>query len=437
MRKLGNIIIRKYIVVTLILILVIISVNVWFYGNFKHQALEINDYVKAQTVNRISDFYEQVNSFVLGTISAEEFTRLQSLSDRNAAYRSKDSIDLIHKINTLSRSSAMIKKMYIYLEKPDVILCSSGILEPDLFYEIEGKKHFDSYEDWQNAIKNNKGKNFIMSGNGILFTFDVGSNYGYADGGVILGAIADKSKVFPKTPYVAWVNKCNIYVFGRDGKLSIYDENIRIEGLSEQPSYEKLYRITDKYDVDSYEVTVGDMSYNVNVVFEKNLDMRTVKRVQGVLNAMMLFLFILIAYFFYSLYITRLKPIKAISELLQINIDKIDYRLIEKPIKSIVDKNAILNSLMEDKDTMLRAVVLDELLRGDINKDILSSGNHGIKFKFSGFIVVVINIYRDSELSEDENKELIKTFEDAISDMVNDENGVPYFVSKKQYLVCI
>ncbi len=439
MKRIQKLKIRKYIAVILLVVLVMILVNVWFYKIFKSQIVEINSYVKEQTIEKISDFYAQVDSFAVGTITEDEFNILQSLSGKREVYRSSTAIDIARKMGTVARSASMIKRAYVYLERTDLILCSSGILESETFYEIEEKKHFESYDDWKTALLDeSRGRDFIIKGDVISFALAANDNFGKREGSrVILGGFTDRNVIFPKTPYVPWVSKCNIYVYSHNGKPGLYNENIKLDGMAEQPSYSELYSLTDKYDVSSYDVTVNGMPYNITVVFEKDLDMDMVKSTQLVLNTMMLLMFLIVAYLLYSLYTTRLKPIKVISELLQINIDKIDYRILEKPIKSIVDKNNILSNMLEDKDTELRTIVFNGLLNGDINRDILETELYGIQFKFDSFVVILINIYRDNELTEEEGSMLVKTFEDAIAEMVNDDGGTPYFVSKKQYLVCI
>ena len=436
MKKQQMLIIKKYIAITVFLILVIISVNLWFYRSFKHQAVEVNEYVKEQAVTRISDYYQQINSFVTGNVNTEDFERVQNLSERELVYRSQNAVNIVKSLNTTERASSLLDKVYIYLKKPGLIICRSGILDPELFYEIEGKTRVKSFDEWQDAIINEgKGRKFTSSENSVIFAF--AANGIGIDSGIVLGTITSREKIFPKTPHVEWINNCNIYVYDRYKNLSLYNENIKIKDFTQIPSYDKLFGISDKYVLYSYEVMVSDMTYNVNVVFEKNQDMNIVKSVQLVLNAMMAFLILSMMYFFYKIYTTRMRPIKEISDLLGIDIDKIDYRVLEKPIKSIVDKNILLNNMLEDKDTRLKMTILNGLLNGDIKKDVLESEDSGISFKFDGFVVIVINLYRDSEISEEENKKLIKKFEDAITETISDENGITYFVSRKQYLVCI
>ena len=439
MKRIQKLKIRKYIAVILFVVLLMILVNIWFYKIFKSQIVEINSYVKEQAIERISDFYAQVDSFAVGTITEEEFTVLQSLSDKQQVYRSRTAIDIAKKMGSVARSSLMIEQTYVYLEQSDIILCKSGILEPEVFYQIAEKKYFESYEDWKNILLDeNRGRDFIVKDDRISFALAVNDNFGKREESrVILGGFTNRNSIFPKTPYVPWVNKCNIYVYSHNGRPNLYDENIKLEGMSTQPTYSELYTLKDKYEVSSYDVTVYGMPYNINVIFEKDVDMDMVKSTQLVLNTMMILMILTVAFLLYNLYTTRLKPIEAISELLQINIDKIDYRILEKSIKSIVDKNNILNIMLADKDTKLRTIVIDGLLKGDINKDILETEIYGLQFKFNSFVVILINIYRDNELTEQENSELVKTFEDSITEMVSDDGGVPYLVSKRQYLVCI
>ena len=273
MKRIQKLKIRKYIAVILFVVLLMILVNIWFYKIFKSQIVEINSYVKEQAIERISDFYAQVDSFAVGTITEEEFTVLQSLSDKQQVYRSRTAIDIAKKMGSVARSSLMIEQTYVYLEQSDIILCKSGILEPEVFYQIAEKKYFESYEDWKNILLDeNRGRDFIVKDDRISFALAVNDNFGKREESrVILGGFTNRNSIFPKTPYVPWVNKCNIYVYSHNGRPNLYDENIKLEGMSTQPTYSELYTLKDKYEVSSYDVTVYGMPYNINVIFEKDV----------------------------------------------------------------------------------------------------------------------------------------------------------------------
>jgi len=441
MKKSKNIDIGKGIIAVVSLVLVVAIVNIWFYKSFKSQATEINDYVKEQTVGRISEFYEQINSLILSMVNNEELVSMQNFSDKKEIYRSNTVRNLINQIVTVNGKASMIKKAYIFIEDIELVICSSGIVEPDMFYEITAKEYFDSYEEWRKTLSSDGlNSSFFTGDNGISFTFLLNNKNILNDNKrkIILGAFVDKESVFVKTPYIEWINESNIYVYDRGGRLSVYNENIVIDSLPQKPSYEKLSQLSNKYELISYDVQINDVSYDVIVVFKKNIDMNMVKTVQ-VVSILTIFITIFFVFcFIYDLFVKRFRPFIAISELLGIDIDKIDYRLLEKPIKNVLDKNTILNNMLEQRDTHLRTLILRKLLTGDVNKDVLiDSERMGIQFEYNGFVVILVYLYKDSDITEEENFKLIKALEDAIKGITDDGEGIPYFVPINQYIVCI
>ena len=439
MKKLRTLKIGRYIALLLILVIAVTYVNVWFYRSFKKQAVEVNKYVNNQIIGRISDYYKEINALVVGTVSQNEVLQLQNFYDKNEAYRSETTTNIVNKLRANDNKASMMKKTYIYIDELDLVLCSSGIIEPETFYDIEAKKYFDSYEVWISSIKTENGKkNFLTNDKNIMFSFALNKVNGFSNKrNIIIGAISDKKDVFIKTPHIDWVNKCNIYVYNRNGEISLCEENIKIESVPKNPSYSEIQKISSEYDVLPYEVSVNDSSYHMFVVFEKNLNMQNVEKVQAVSIATTIISFLLVFYYFYNLYKKRYKPIKAISTLLEINIDKIDYTLIEKPIKNIVEKNQLLNQMLEKNNSNLKLIILKRLLTGDLSKEFMKDlENLGIKFTKEGCFVVAIHLYTDSDITEKENISLISAIEDEIKAII-EEDGAVYFVLEKQYIVAI
>lgn len=441
MKKLRTVDFSKGIIALVTLVVVVTLVNTWFYNSFKSQATEINDYVKEQTVSRISEFYEQINSLVITSVSNEELALMQNLSDKKAVYRSSTVRDLLGRINAVNGKGSLIEKAYIYIEDVELVVCSSGIIAPEMFYEIEAKKYFDTYEEWKESLTAQDSNNsFITSGDGISFTFLLNNKDVLNDNErkIVLGALTDKENVFIKTPYIEWINNSNIYVYDYSNRLRLYNENIKIDSLTQKPSYEELSQISNKYELISYDVQIDGVAYDVIVVFEKNIDMNRVKMVQLVSMLAIFATIFFVGAFLYDMFVKRFRPFVTISDLLGIDIGKIDYRLLEKPIKNVLDKNTLLNNMLEQKDKHLRTLVLRKLLTGDVNKDaLLDSERLGIQFEHNGFVVILVYLYKDSDITREENYKLIKALEDAITGIIDNDDGVPYFVSLNQYIVCI
>ena len=395
MKKLRTLKIGRHIALLLILVISITYVNVWFYESFRIQAEEVNEYVNNQMTGRISDYYEEINALVVGTVSDTEVLQLQSFSDKNEVYRSEMAINIVNELRTNDNKSPAIKKTYIYIADIDLILCSSGIVDSETFYNVEAKKYFDSYESWMTYITTENGKkNFLTNDKNIMFSFPLSRMRGLTNKrSIIIGAIADKKDVFIKTPHIDWINKCNIYVYNRNGEINLCEENIKIENVPSKPTYAEVQNLSSEYDVLPYEVSVNDTTYHMFVVFEKNLNMKNVEKVQAVSIATTIISFLLVFYYFYDLYKKKYKPIKAISTLLEININKIDYTLIEKPIENILEKNQLLNNMLERNNSNLKLIILKRLLTGDLSKEFMKDlENLGIKFTKEGCFVVAIHL---------------------------------------------
>lgn len=439
MKKMRTLKIGRYIALLLVMVIAIIYVNVWFYISFRKQAEKVNNYVQDQLIARISEYYKETNALVFGIVSENDIVALQKISDKNEVYRSEIALDIVKKLRANNRKSSIIENVYVYIDELDLVLCESGIVEPETFYDIIGKKYFKSYEDWMQTIRiQNQKKNFYTNDESIMFSFLLNNINKYPNNrNIVIGSFTGKENVFVKTPHIDWVNQSNVYVYNRKGELSLCEENVNIETLPQNPDYAELMNISSGYNVLSYEVTINDSSYHILVVFEKNLNMQNVKKVQAVSIATIVIFFLFASYYIYNLYQKKYKPLKAISKLLDINVDKIDYTLIEKPIKNIVEKSQMLNKMLEKNNTNLKLIVLKRLLTGDLSKEFMNDlESLGVKLDKEGCFVTALHLYTDSDITEDENSGLITAIEDEINAIL-EENGVAYFVLENHYLICI
>ena len=440
MKKSRTLNIGKYIAILLVIVFAITYVNLWFYSSFKKQAEEVNKYVQDQIIGGISQYYDEIYACAVGTITDDEFFMLQNFSDKEEVYRSNLAINIVKRLRITKSKSSMIDKIYVYIDAFELVLCDSGILSQETFYDIEGKKHFDTYEKWLESVKiTNKKKNFLTNDKSIMFSISLNGLYkvGGNKSNIVVGAFSNKKDVFVKTPHIEWINKCNIYVYDRNGNIALCEENIVIDSLPSMPEHTEFIDKKPGYDTLSYDVTIDDSMYNIVVAFEENLNMATVKRVQLVSVLTAIASLLLAAYYFFDLYRKRYKPIKAISSLLGINIDKIDYTLIEKPIENIMKKNQILNHMLENNNANLKFIIFKRLLTGDLSKEFMSDlENLGIKLNKECCFVTVIHLYTDSDITESENTNLINAVKEEINAIIK-EKGAAYFVLENKNIVCI
>ena len=307
MKKLRTLKIGRYISLLLLLVIAVAYVNIWFYQSFKKQATEVNDYVQEQIISRISEYYESINTFVIGTMTDNEIIQLQNFSDKDQIYRSEVATNIVSKLKANNVKSTMIKKAYLYVDELDMVFCNSGIISSETFYDIEAKKYFDSYEHWMQTIKEDGKKNFFTNDKSIMFSLVLNgtTNFNIKKRNIIIGAFSDKKDVFIKTPHIDWINKCNIYVYDGNGEISLSEENIEIEGLDNDKSYPEILSVSANYDTLSYDAVVNDYKYHIVVAFEKNFNMKTVKKVQAVSIFTTAALFLLVLYYFFNLYSKR------------------------------------------------------------------------------------------------------------------------------------
>ena len=441
MKKFRHLKIGRYIALLIIMLTAVAYVNGYFYISFKNQAEKVNEYVQEQIINNVAEYYRNINSFVVSSISDDEILQMQNFSNRKDVYESETALSLVRKLRANNTKSTMLSKTYVYISNLNLVLCNSGIIDAETFYSIDAKKYFDSYNDWIQTIQTtNKTENFYFNSKSIMFSFvctGIGK-FKNNENKIIIGAFSDKENIFVSTPHIEWVNQCNIYVYNRNGELNLCEERINVESLPNSPTYADIQNIPSSYDVISYDVAVNDASYNIVVAFKKDLNMQNVKRIQFFSITITIVVFILAFYYFCDLYKKRYRPIIALSTLLNINVDKIDYRLVEKPIRNIIDKNNLLNEILRQKDTDIKLFSLKQLLRGEAGKSFLeNSENLGVKFEHDGFFVVAMYLYKDCEISEEETLKMIQVFEDEISALLEAMDGCVYYVLENQYIICI
>lgn len=415
----------------------IIYINIYFYGAFEEQISLINANSRQNAIEGISNYYTQVDVMTNTIIVNSHVLELRSLKTKKEAYQSQSSLEVISLFKLLNRMPGGVNYVYIYLEEIDLIMCSDGIIERDIFYETIGKAYTSSVDEWdQVAVKPEEKSGFRMLGEGVVFTVKqqfLGSNEEYT-----IGMIADLSDIFVDNTNAKWIDASNVYIFDRYGTLRLKNENMEIPTLGDNPNYSEIYSLRGEYDFAVQGVSVGDKQYDVFFLFEKGLDMALVKQLQLLLAAVMVISFVVLSYFVYLQIVEKYRPFKQLAELLNMDVSGLDFRLLHSPIKNMMDDNDELNRIVEDKNSMLNLLVFEKLLSGNLNgssREELSK--LGFHFKYNRFVVVALYLYSDVDNTAEMKQKIADEITKELKNKLENKACTAYFLSRGEYVICI
>lgn len=430
-----------YIGIVAFILLIVFCINFASYSMFRRQVKHMNEYLEYNTIEKIQEFFGNVNSAMLNVLSEEEFDSIYKIKDRREYYRSESILNLVTRLKS-SQELLNIYEMYLYVDTEDIIISARGIFSSRDYFDIYLKGYAQTYEEWFGGLTQlDKGQKFCMYENSIQYSLLWNSAYGdtYQNMNVMLGIFFDKESIFLSVPNIDWISQCNFYVYDENNNLTIYDERKKILDFPQQPRIEHVMNLPAKYEIKTLEMNGFGYRYKVLLVFEKDLDVKNVRHVQA-LSIFAVFLNVAACLFILRyLYRTQFRPIQKIAGMLKIDIDKFDYKLLEKPIQNITGQDSAQKKIIEQQRDVIRRSVLEKILLNDIPEEYKSVlSNYGIDFAYENFVVIVASLYKmNGETDEAEFRSFSKCFEKSVQEILTDKTGMPYLISDKEKLICI
>lgn len=429
---------KWYVLYTLIAFVVVFAVglvNIWYCSVFEAQTDNINEYVRENVVETIKEFYNRIYALSINMSEQNLISDISEYSNEREFYSSKKVLSIVSQLDSYKKTFTDIDLIYLYMAKADMVISAGGVYNSRDFYDIYCSNKVSDYDKWYARISSLENEELFDCDEYIQYNIMLNRIYPVISGDVSCGVIFKKDSIFPNIPWIEWVNKCNIYIYDINNRLSIYDESIDVNELGNRPDFSNLNALSGKYDVIT--CSIGSQ-YTAAIVFEKNLDIKTVKKMQVVSLAAIIFNIIIGIIILCYLYVTKVRPLQILANLLNVDIDRISYKFLEEPIRGLIDENNNLSARLCDKNNSVCNLILGKLLIGEISKeylDILAS--YRIVFDKKSFVIVIFNLYKEDDISEEGNEHIIDGIINFTHEVLNDENTNAYLTQMQSRIVCI
>lgn len=425
-----------YVAVAIGIIAVICFISFWYSRIFSLQTQNTNEYVREIVVKKIDDFYEQIYALSQNLVTTDQIDSIAEYNTIQQYYKAKEINDLVLKLGEVENIFSDIHYVYLYVQETDTVISSGGMYSSQDFYQIYCQKFLDSYEKWMVRIRNeSKEKLFSCENNVIAYNISLSELYDLSDKvHITCGMFFDKEHVFSKTPHIEWVNRCNIYIYDINKRLSIYDEKIAIDRLESEPIYGDLMNLSGDYQIIVNKIGA---QHTAVIVFEKNADMKTVRIVELVSVLAVLFYMLIGIWLFYYVYESKFRPVQVLAELLGIELEKLDYHYLVNPIEKLIEKNQNLSEYVKDRNLSVCNMLLGKLLVGEVSAEYISIlGNYQIVFDKKNFVVVTVNVCEEDD-TLGSGGSLREKLQESITKVLSDETTSVYLTELQSRIVCI
>lgn len=424
-----------YIIIALMIIYIVGMVNLWYCSVFEKQTDNVNEYVRDNVAGKMEEFYNQLYALSTNISRQSIIADVSRYSDEREFYTSPKVMNIVSQLDNYKSIFGNIDLIYVYMAKSDMVISAGGVYDSRDFYDIYCADKISNYNKWRERIASDENEELFDCDESIQYNIMLNQVYVGIPEKVSCGILFNKDSIFPQTPWVEWVNRCNIYIYDINGRLSIYDERIDIQNLSKPMLLSNLSAVSGKYQIITR--SIGSQ-YTAAIVFEKNLDIKTVKRVQMVSLLAVIFNIIIGIIVLCYLYVTKIRPLQMLARLLNIDIETINYKFLEKPIRELIGVNKELSRRLNDKNNSVSNLIFSKLLVGEIAEEYLEIlAGYQIIFDKHNFVIVVFNIYKDNDISADEDERITADITNFTKEMLSDECTNVYLTRVQNRLVCI
>jgi len=430
-----------YLFIAIVIFTIVYFSNYNYNKTFYEQTNVLNDYIKDNVSNRISDVFKKFYFLSAQVLNAEDAKVIDDINDKIDYYKSEKTRETVVKLSNEQNLLGMFELVYIYASKDDIIISSTGIFESRFFYDTYFKSKFESYDKWKSILMTQSIEQKFESYEDTIHYFirlNKLYNLPLKNENIMLGTYMKKDNMFAEIPSVEWINCCNIYIYDLNMNLVLSDQRVQLDGIPENPTIMELAGNNQKYDIVESVITVNSWEYKILIVFEKALSVQSVKGTQMVSLISILINIILFSIFLLYLYKTQYSPISNIAELLDVEEVKSNYSFLEKNIKTLLRNNERLQESYTKQKNSLKDVLLNKFLTNDITNELfVLLGNCDIKFKYDYFLVVASNLYTDENLPSNEEEIISGAFVKMLKETLLDKSREPFITVADNRYVCI
>ncbi len=366
-------------------------------NNLNLQAQNLNSYVSETIVSNIESILTDMNNVYSGIVSNDGTNNVLRINNADEYHQNASAQNLVKSISAYTQLRT-ISDVYVYIEKTDTIICSSGIYPSLKYYNVYINDPSMPFDEWR-KLNQNAGllRQYVSiapenSSQNRLFCISKARIIGADD--LTIGVSTDKQNFFRTVGDYRWLESCSVYIIDRDVQYHFFSKN----------SNETDDNLKDKIVI-SKNISVSDTTgVTVSITTPKSLLMSNISymnKLPFVFICILLLLTVVAGICVLSRNYGSIVPVFK-----KFSLDPMcdNYETLIRAI----DKNSTdyqkLETAFSQKKEQLRYSVLSSIIKKgyDEKSDKLVLENHGIKFKFDFFAVIVFYV-RDIKKLYNEN----------------------------------
>ncbi|MEN6315044.1 MAG: AraC family transcriptional regulator [Clostridiaceae bacterium] len=339
--------------------------------------------------------------------------------------------DIKNKLSMFKITVKEVNNMYIYLNKPGIIIDSAGLNYIKTYYENRYEDNFDSWNDifknkfnfsiniWENRIKNDglyttsklNIARSLMDGNTRMGTVVINLNEEFIGKLLVNKEFAEGRKIF-------MINSDGTIISSNipDGKGSTLDINLNYLNSKDKGNY-----MTDEGYLVTYKKSVANNIYYI-IFTPKNLFLYQITRLSNIANICIIIFLIagtLIAFFLSQMLYFPIGSMVEFLNAYSMMTSEMDFKynemdFIRKGMTNIVSINRNLeNKATENIPIIIDIVLLKIILGGyEINNAISIISQYNIKFSqgfYKAAVIYIENIEKKENTSAKENASQLRS----------------------------
>ena len=138
-----------YIIITLMIILIVGMVNLWYCSVFEKQTDNVNEYVRDNVAGKMEEFYNQLYALSTNISRQSIIADVSRYSDEREFYTSPKVMSIVSQLDNYKSIFGNIDLIYVYMAKSDMVISAGGVYDSRDFYDIYCAEKISKYDKWR------------------------------------------------------------------------------------------------------------------------------------------------------------------------------------------------------------------------------------------------------------------------------------------------
>jgi|GEM_PF-6116094 len=197
-------------------------------NNLNLQAQNLNSYVSETIVSNIESILTDMNNVYSGIVSNDGTNNVLRINNADEYHQNASAQNLVKSISAYTQLRT-ISDVYVYIEKTDTIICSSGIYPSLKYYNVYINDPSMPFDEWR-KLNQNAGllRQYVSiapenSSQNRLFCISKARIIGADD--LTIGVSTDKQNFFRTVGDYRWLESCSVYIIDRDVQYHFFSKN--------------------------------------------------------------------------------------------------------------------------------------------------------------------------------------------------------------------